>query len=161
MPYTLVDGKIRPFKLGDLNKESTWKGLEGKKLKFRKFLSFSVEESDLKYITKDEATKLWQSQGRAGTWETKGESAWDDQTNTHKTRDTGLEVTILQDTKARKIDKFNDFKNGQREALFPVGTDFEVKKYRENQNEWPNLKHVLELQEIVESVQRAGPAEPE
>ena len=100
----------------------------------------------LTYLTKDELTQKWHGPPSQCGWVAKNENFWDDEKN-QLVHDVGLVVTLVQETKAREIHDFNDFTNGQREALFPVGTEFKVTKYTEKTQGWP--KYEFEIKEQV------------
>ena len=82
----------------------------GKIVKLKKFMSFAIGENDKQFLTEEE----YPNPQLFGTY------------------DTGLVVTISEKTKAKSISFTNKNKNGQREALFPIGTSLEVTKFKKN-----------------------------
>ena len=82
----------------------------GKIVKLKKFMSFAIGENDKQFLTEEE----YPNPQLFGTY------------------DTGLVVTISEKTKAKSISFTNKNKNGQREALFPIGTSLEVTKLKKN-----------------------------
>ena len=140
----------------------SWGNLKGKEVMFKRFLSFSFEaevdvevldddgqilpqKKTLTYLEEDEFTQKWVGPVSSWKWEKQkpNQDIWDRQEY-----DAGLLVTILQNkaTKARRIEEYNDFKRGQREALFPVGTIFRVIEYEKKNEGHP--KHIIKLEEL-------------
>ena len=88
---------------------TSWENIKGKKIKFKKFLSHTVEDptKKLTYLTKDELTQKWHGPPSQCGWVAKNENFWDDEKN-QLVHDVGLVVTLVQETKAREIHDFND-----------------------------------------------------
>merc|ERR1712154_515575 len=87
---------------------------------FKKFLSHCYTTEGKTYLTKEEMTQFWT--GTVTEWYEKNALNWG-------TYDVGLFVMLKEDTKARVIDIYSNYKHGQREALFPVGTQFEYIRF--------------------------------